>query len=107
MAFSLSQKTEAILEMFDKRNIYIKAEITAIERALDRKDNMHQALFIDLVRVIKFFDAYLLLVRNGYGEPAACLIRSIYETDLWMRWSLISRENAEIGSVALNGSICL
>lgn len=58
-------------------------------------DVQHQVLFISLVRVIKYFDAYLQLARTGYGEPAASLVRSVYEASLWMRWCLKSKENAE------------
>lgn len=59
------------------------------------KDLQHQILLLSLSRVIKYFDAYLLLAKNGYGEPGISLLRSIFEASLWMRWILISKSNAE------------
>ena len=58
-------------------------------------DLQHQILLLSLARVLKYFDAYLLLAKNGYGEPGITLLRSIFEASLWMRWILISKTNAE------------
>ena len=72
-----------------------KMDLAFINQKRNPGDVQHQVLFICLVRVVKYFDAYLMLAEKGYGEPAAALLRSIYEASLWMRWSLISMENAE------------
>jgi len=61
----------------------------------DPKDLQHQILLFSLARVCKYFDAYLVLAKSGYGEPSVNLLRSIFEASLWMRWILISKENAE------------
>ncbi|MCX6141824.1 MAG: DUF5677 domain-containing protein [Ignavibacteriales bacterium] len=70
--------------------------LPTIDQKRNPNDTQHQVLFLSLVRVIKYFDAYLQLARTGYGEPAASLVRSIHEASLWMRWSLISKNNAEV-----------
>jgi hypothetical protein len=59
------------------------------------KDLQHQILLLSLSRACKYFDGYLMLAKNGYGEPAVNLLRSIFEASLWMRWILISKENAK------------
>jgi hypothetical protein len=60
-----------------------------------KPDNLqHQILLILLARVCKYLDAYLLLTKNGYGEPSINLLRSIIESSLWMRWIVIKEENA-------------
>ena len=46
------------------------------------KDLQHQILLLSLSRVCKYFDAYLILAKNGYGEPAVNLLRSIFEASL-------------------------
>lgn len=88
---SVSEKFVAIRDL----NECAKRDLALIDQKRNPADVQHQVLFISLVRVVKYFDAYLMLAEKGYGEPAAALLRSIYEADIWMRWSLISRENAE------------
>jgi Family of unknown function (DUF5677) len=60
----------------------------------DPTDLQHQILLLQLFRVIKYFDAYLMLAKNGYGEPAVNLLRSVFESSLWMRWIIINEDNA-------------
>jgi len=96
VAFSLPNEISDELVKLQKMNEDIKNNLNMISEKRNKKDVQHQVLFISLVRVVKYFDAYLLLARNGYGEPAVCLLRSIFEASLWMRWSLKKYENAEI-----------
>lgn len=84
------------LEIFKSMSLNSKESAEQLNKIYDKNNIQQTVLLISLVRVIKYFDAYIILVENGYGEPASDLIRSMYHTLLWMRWSLISKENAEI-----------
>ena len=53
-------------------------------------------MLISLVRLIKYYESIIILYQNGYGEPANCILRSVFEGILWMRWSLINEENASL-----------
>lgn len=60
------------------------------------RDNLsHKILLILLARVCKYFSSYLILIKEGFGEPASNLIRSIFESSLWMRWILLDNSNAQ------------
>ncbi len=83
------------IKTLKKLNDNVKQDYKMLLQKINPTDIQHQVLIINLSRVIKFFDAYLLLAENGYGEPAATLIRSIYDASVWMRWSLIKTENAQ------------
>lgn len=91
LPIELQQK---LLEL-EQMNNNFRNKLVDISNAVNRKNIQHRVLFYSLIRVIKYFDAYLLLTKNGYGEPAACILRSIFEANIWMRWSLIKPENAE------------
>ena len=62
-----------------------------------------------MARIIKYYEAYLILVKKGYGESSNCILRSIFEGILWMRWSLINIDNATIyfnsGKTEINNMI--
>jgi hypothetical protein len=70
-----------------------KYEYLVLKRNKD--DLQHQILLLSLSRACKYFNAYLMLIKNGFGEPAVNLVRSLFETSLWMRWVIIDRENAK------------
>ncbi len=72
-----------------------KARFDELVARRDSGNIRDQVATISLARILKYTDAFLLLVRNGYGEPAACLLRSVFEGYLWIRWSLLSAENAQ------------
>lgn len=74
--------------------IEVKHEYNSLLQKYDKNKASHQILLIQLYRVCKYFDSYLILINEGYGEPAANLIRSIFEAMLWMRWIVIDEENA-------------
>ena len=95
MTVNLSKKLKSDLELLKQLSDSAKISLGEIEKNRNANDTQHQVLMLSLVRAIKYFDAYLMLVENGYGEPAATLVRSIYETNLWMRWSLVKKENAD------------
>lgn len=59
-----------------------------LEPARRREARTDQALALLYCRALKFFDAYLCLIEARLGEPAAALVRSLYETSLLMRWVL-------------------
>ena len=69
-----------------------------LDHLLEQRDPQNirdQVLAISLTRILKYAEAFVLLGRSGYGEPAACLLRSVFEGYLWIRWSVLSQENAE------------
>ena len=72
-----------------------KGRIDHLSEKRNPQDLRDQVLIITLARVLKYCDAYLLLARQGFGEPAACLLRSVLEGNLWIRWSLMSLDNAQ------------
>jgi len=91
--------SEELINQLDELSALCADARNNLNRINDKRnatDVQHQVLFISLVRTIKYFEAYLQLARSGFGEPAAALLRSIYEASLWMRWSLQSKQNAEI-----------
>jgi len=88
----LSEKLRLLNELCDAA----KTNLIRINETHNANDVQHQVLVINLVRVLKYFDSYLLLVKSGYGEPAAVLLRSIYEANVWMRWSLVKPYNAQL-----------
>ncbi|KAF0148409.1 MAG: hypothetical protein FD143_2872 [Ignavibacteria bacterium] len=73
----------------------VKHEYNVLLTKYDTNDLQHKILLMLLARVCKYFDAYLLLIKEGYGEPGSNLIRSIFESILWMRWIIISEDNAQ------------
>lgn len=95
-AFMLPDQINEKLEELMKLKDNAKNKLYFLEKKRNPKDLQHQVLFISLIRVVKYFESYLLLAKNGYGEPAACILRSIFEALIWMRWSLIDYKNAEI-----------
>lgn len=95
MTFTLPDRLALKFAQLRELNDSVRASLPTINEKRNANDIRHQVVFISLVRVIKYFDAYLLLAENGYGEPAASLLRSIYEASLWMRWSVISDGNAQ------------
>ncbi|MBK9331680.1 MAG: hypothetical protein IPM96_04555 [Ignavibacteria bacterium] len=92
----MNREIQEQLEIFKRMSLYSKGVAEQLIKMHDKNNSQQTVLLISLVRVIKYFDAYIMLVENGYGEPASDLIRSMYHTLLWMRWSLISKENADI-----------
>ncbi len=84
---------------------FVKKELAEIEKVVDMTDIQQKVLFLCLIRIVKYFDAYLLLANNGYGEPAACVLRSVFEATLWMRWCIIKPENAELYFKAGSGEL--
>jgi|GEM_PF-1831776 len=95
--FDKSYKEEILkqLENLEKLSKEAKYDYDYLIQKRNQKDLQHQILLLSLSRVCKYFDAYLMLAKNGYGEPAINLLRSIFEASLWMRWIIISKENAE------------
>jgi hypothetical protein len=96
MDFSLPNRIQKKLQPLRELNDAAKKNLILINEIRNPSDVQHQTLFVNLVRVLKYFDSYLLLVQSGYGEPAAALLRSIYEANIWMRWSLVKPENAQL-----------
>ncbi|MCK9209730.1 MAG: DUF5677 domain-containing protein [Ignavibacteriaceae bacterium] len=96
ISFSLPDNLLGKLCTLKDLNDAVKKDLILINEIRNASDIQHQVLFINLVRVLKYFDSYLLLVQKGYGEPAAALLRSIYEANIWMRWSLVKPENAQL-----------
>ena len=92
----MNKEIQEQLDIFKSMSLSSKEAAEQLNKIRDKSNIQQTVLLISLVRVIKYFDAYILLVENGFGEPASDLIRSMYHTLLWMRWSLISKENAEI-----------
>jgi Family of unknown function (DUF5677) len=107
--FKLNKDIEEKVRELEKlhSNIYLKS-VKVIE-SRDSNNIQHQVLFVCLARIIKYFEAYLILVKKGYGEPSNCILRSIFEGILWMRWSLINNDNAIIyfnsGKTEINNMI--
>lgn len=95
--FEESSKEEILkqLENLEKLSEDAKHNYNCLIPKRNPKDLQHQILLLSLSRVCKYFDAYLILAKNGYGEPAVNILRSIFEASLWMRWILIKKENAE------------
>lgn len=96
MAFRPSDELTAQLDDLAAMCEEARNKLNEINNKRNSNDIQHQVLFISLVRAIKYFDAYLQLAKSGHGEPSAALVRSIYEASLWMRWSLQSKQNAEV-----------
>jgi hypothetical protein len=95
MSFTLPNEVINKLNQLQDLNNSGRSTLTTINQKRNPNDVQHQVLFVSLVRVLKYFDGYLILAKGGYGEPAACVLRSVYEASLWMRWSLINKENAQ------------
>jgi len=96
MCFILPKEICEDLKNLREMNDDIKNRLDYLKEKTNKQDLQHQVLLISLARVVKYFDAYLGLAEKGFGEPAACMLRSIYEASLWMRWSLEKHENAEV-----------
>ncbi|HEY5534396.1 MAG TPA: DUF5677 domain-containing protein [Ignavibacteria bacterium] len=52
-------------------------------------------LLILFKRVIKFLRAYIILIKNGLSEPSMSIVRSIFETDLLIRWCIKDKDNVK------------
>jgi len=96
ITFKLPSEIKEKLEELEKLKDNAKSNLYFLEKKRNPNDLQHQVLFICLIRVVKYFESYLLLAKNGYGEPAVCILRSIFEALIWMRWSLLDYKNAEI-----------
>jgi len=94
--FKPNKIIEDQLSQFKTMSNTAKSSIEYLNSIRDNKNIQHTVLIVSLARVIRYFDAYIELVEKGYVEPSATLLRSIYDTLLWMRWSLLSNKNAEI-----------
>ena len=92
--FKLNIENKAELEKLNELHKSIKERSTPLLQSRNQSNIQHQVLMICLARIIKYIDSIILLFHNGYGEPASCIIRSVFEGVLWMRWSLISVDNA-------------
>ncbi|GMV42258.1 MAG: hypothetical protein AMXMBFR64_39740 [Myxococcales bacterium] len=66
----------------------------ALESKRRREARTDQAIAFLFCRALKFFDAYVCLVEARLGEPAAALVRSLYETSLLLRWVVRGERNA-------------
>jgi len=95
--FKESSKEEVLIKVEHLENLFKDVRHNYDYLVSKRKpdDLQHQILLLSLSRIIKYFDAYLLLSKNGFGEPGITLLRSLFEASLWMRWILISKENAQ------------
>ena len=72
----------------------IKSELPRVEQQRIKNNHQHAALLLNIHRAIKYTDAYILLAWDGYGEPAACLLRSIFDANIQIRWFIKDYENA-------------
>ena len=95
--FKDSSKEEVLIKLEQLEKLFkdVRHNYDYLVSIRKPKNLQHQILLLSLSRAIKYFDAYLLLAKNGYGEPGISLLRSIFEASLWMRWILISNANAE------------
>lgn len=94
--FLLDKENQEKIKELENLHSYIYKKSVKVIESRNPDSVQDQVLFICLFRIIKYFEAYLILVKKGYGEPGNCLLRSIFEGILWMRWSLISIENAAV-----------
>lgn len=108
-SFQLNKENYEKIQDLEKLHSYFYQNSIKIIESRNPNSIQHQLLFISMVRIIKYIDSYLILVKKGYGEPANCILRSIFEGILWMRWSVMSRENAMIyfdsGKTELNNMV--
>jgi len=95
-AYKLPCEINEKLDELERMKDNAKNDLYLLKEKRNPNDIQHQVLFICLIRVVKYFESYLLLAKSGYGEPAACILRSVFEALIWMRWSLIEYKNAEI-----------
>jgi hypothetical protein len=79
----------------DSLNNYIKENLQSLLDIQAPPDIRHRVLLTSLCRLVEYFDAYLFLAKRGYAEPSSVILRSCYEGYLWMRYSVISEENAQ------------
>jgi hypothetical protein len=93
--FHLPETLAERLGELQKLHAQIASDFAVVSESRNRQDRRDQALLVLMARVLKYFEAYLLLAREGYGEPAATLVRAIYEGCLWMRWCLDDPPNAD------------
>ncbi len=96
MTYKVNKETEDQIEQFKKMSYSAKKTIELLNTKYDKTNVQHTVLMVSLARAIQYFDAYLDLVEKGFVEPSATLLRSIYHTLIWMRWSVLNMNNANI-----------
>lgn len=64
-----------------------------LENAYNKSDFRELLIIILFKRALKFFEAYIILIRNELSEPSMSLVRSIFEASLLIRWSLKDEKN--------------
>jgi hypothetical protein len=94
--FQPNKIIEEQITQFKLVSIEAKKSIEYLNSIRNIKNIQHTVIIISFARVIQYFDAYIELVERGFVEPSATLLRSIYHTVIWMRWSLLSDNNAQI-----------
>lgn len=95
--FKESSKEEVLRKVDELEKLFndVRNNYDYLVSKREANNLQHQILLLSLSRAIKYFNAYLLLAKNGFGEPGINLLRSLFEASLWMRWIIISKENAE------------
>jgi Family of unknown function (DUF5677) len=94
--FYLNKENAEKIKELEELHTKIRLNCIVVIESRNSNSIQHQLLFVCLTRIIKYIEAFIILVKKGYGEPANCILRSVFEGVLWMRWSLISVENATI-----------
>jgi hypothetical protein len=73
-------------------HIELSLQNSKISKSNEIRDCVYRIL---CVRIQKFAQASLLLRDQGFAEPGIVMLRSIYESHLWLCWILLSDENAQ------------
>jgi hypothetical protein len=92
----MKEKALELLRDLKKFNQEVKDNYDRLVNNYDIDNLQNKAVVICLSKVCKDVDAYIILGELGYGEQSAIIIRSMFETTLWMRWVLISERNTKI-----------